>query len=104
MIESFQYMTARQSGGDDHGVFKYLSQTEYEKIRTHPLIQTITYNRIIADSVDNEEFLKRHVEMYQMDAQARKDGFISLPEENAPVRENDIAMDTNSLDLLGISH
>lgn len=68
------------------------------------MIQTITYNRIIADSVDNEEFLKRHVEMYQMDAQARKDGFIDLPEENAPVRKNDIAMDTDSLDLLGIPH
>lgn len=103
-IESFQYMTARQAGGDAHGSFKYLSQAEYEKLKTHPLIKDISYNRIISDSVDNSEFLKRHVELYQMDEVGRKISFIHLPKDQVPKKADDIAMDTNSLDLLGVPH
>ncbi|MDO4555094.1 MAG: ABC transporter permease [Lachnospiraceae bacterium] len=104
LIDSFQYMTARQAGGDGHGAFKYLTQEEYEKIKSHPLIKKITYNRNVADSVDNPAFLKRHVELYQMDEAARESSFINLPDSQIPKKADDIAMDTKSLDLLGIPH
>src|SRR6056297_3815725 len=75
MIESFQNQTLRQSGGDGHAVLKYITDDQYNNIKDHPLIKEISYNKIISDSVDNTEFLKRPVEMYYMDEIGMKLGF-----------------------------
>ena len=104
MIESFQNQTMRQAGGDGHAVLKYINDEEYKKMKDHPLIKEISYNKIVADSVDNIEFLKRRVEMYYMDKTAMKLGFCEPTTGNAPVKENEIITDTKTLDLLGVPH
>jgi len=104
MLENFQNETIRQSGGAGHAVLKYITDDEYNKIKNHPLISEISYNKIIADSVDNPEFLKRKVEMYYMDNTAMKLGFCEPTTGNVPTQENEIIADTKTLDLLGVAH
>ncbi|MTI48940.1 MAG: ABC transporter permease [Firmicutes bacterium] len=104
IIESFQNQTIRQAGGDGHAVLKYITDEQYNNMKNHSLIDEISYNRLIASSVDNEEFLKRHVEMYYMDKTARKLGFCEPTVGKAPLQENEIITDTRTLDLLGIPH
>jgi len=104
MIESFQNQTLRQSGGDGHAVLKYITDDQYNNIKDHPLIKEISYNKIISESVDNPEFLKRPVEMYYMDETGMKLGFAEPATGNIPIKEKEIITDTKTLDLLGIPH
>lgn len=102
IIESIQQQTVKQVGGDGHIALKYLSEEQYQAVKNHPLIEKISYNKIIADSVDNIEFLKRRVEIYQMDTVGMELGFCTPTSGNAPISVNEIAMDTQSLHLLGV--
>lgn len=104
MIESFQDQTLRQSGSDGHAVLKYITDDQYSDIKDHPLIKKISYNRIIADSVDNSELLKRPVEMYYMNETGMELGFSQPTTGKVPVKEKEIITDTKTLDLLGVPH
>ncbi|WDV46615.1 FtsX-like permease family protein [Clostridiaceae bacterium M8S5] len=102
--DSFQYQTIRQAGGDGHGALKYINDEQYNNIKNHKLINKISYNKIVADSVDSTEFLKRHVEMYYMDDVAMELGFCEPTAGSKPIKENEIITDTKTLDLLGVPH
>lgn len=102
MKDTFEYNAKKMVGGDGMAVLKYVTDEQYEQIRNHPLIEEISYNKIVADSVDNSEFLKRHVELYFMDETAIKLSFIELDEGRFPEAENEICMDSKSLALLGV--
>lgn len=104
MMESMQQQTMRQSGGDGHIAFKYLTEEQYQKLSSHKLIKEASYNKIIADSVTSPEFLKRRLEMYYMDDIAMRLGFCTPTTGNPPLLANEIAMDTLSLDLLSVPH
>ncbi len=104
MVETIQQQTLRQVGGDGHVVLKYITDEQFEKIENHPLINEISYNKIIADSVDNHEFLKRRAEMYYMDSVGMKLGFCEPTVGSPPKTEKEIITDTSTLDLLGIPH
>lgn len=104
MMESIRMQTLRQSGGDGHIVLKYLSEDQYQKLKTHKLVKEASYSKIIAYAVTNPELLKRRMEMYYMDEIAMRLGFCTLTTGKAPVLVNEIAMDTQSLDLLGVPH
>lgn len=102
MVQSIQQQTVRQAGGDGHIVLKYITQEQYEAVRTHQLIDKISYNKIIADSVNNTEFLKRPVEMYYMDKTGQELGFCEPTTGSAPSAEKEIAADAMTLELLGV--
>lgn len=102
IIENFQRQTMRQAGGDGMGVLKYIDDEIYERVKDHELIEEISYNRILSDSVDNEELLKRHGEFYYMDDTAMKLGFCEPTAGRKPQAENEIIMDTKAMQLLGV--
>lgn len=102
LVENFQRQTMRQAGGDGMAVLKYISDQEYEQVKGHPLIEEISYNRILCDDVLNEELLKRHGEFYYMDDVGIKLGFCEPVGGHKPVAENEIMMDTETLRLLGV--
>lgn len=104
MVESIQRETIRQAGGDGHLSLKYLNQQQYENIKDHPLIDRISYNLIASDSVDNPEFLKRHVEMYYMDETGMDLGFCRPTTGRAAQAADEVVCDTKTLDLLGVPH
>lgn len=102
MIENMQKQTMRQAGGDGMGVLKYITDEEYEKVKGHELIEEISYNRILCDSVENEELLKRRGEFYYMDDVAMRLGFCEPTGGHKPEAENEIMMDTRAIQLFGI--
>lgn len=101
-VYTFQRQTARQSGGDAHGVFKELTQEEYEKLKAHPLIKESMPCRLVADYVRNPEFLKRHAEAWYYPEEAYPHCFIDIIEGKAPKAADEILLDETSLELLGL--
>ena len=102
LVENIQRQTMRQAGGDGMGVLKYLTDEQYEKVKDHQLIKEISYNRILCDSVDNEELLKRRGELYFLDDTAIKLGFCEPSQGHRPQLANEIMMDTKAIKMLGV--
>jgi putative ABC transport system permease protein len=101
--ESFQNQTMRQTGGSAHAVAKYITDEQFNAIKDHPLIKEIGYNQMIT-TADNQEFLKRHVEMWYEDATGAKLRFNTPTTGGMPQQADEIITDTMTLDLLGIPH
>jgi len=101
-IESIQQATMRQAGGDGHAVLKYITDEDFARVKDHELIKEIAYNRILSDGVENEEFLKRHAELWYMDDAGLRLGFCEPTDGHKPVAENEIITDTKTLSLLGV--
>ncbi len=102
LIENIQRQTMRQAGGDGMASLKYVTDEQYEQVKDHPLIKEISYNRLLSSSVDNEELLKRHGELYYMDETGIRLGFCEPVEGTVPQAEDDLMMDTKTAKLLGV--
>lgn len=101
-VESLQRATMRQSGGDGHAILKYITDEEFESVKDHKSIDRIAYNRILCDGIENQEFIKRHVEFWYYDEVGFDLGFIELKEGSLPQKENEVIADSMTLQLLGI--
>ena len=92
------------SGGDGHARLINMNEVEYDTISKHPLIQEIAYSRKLADSVDNEALSKQTTLFQYYDDIGLQYLSIEPTSGHRPVAENEIIMDTNTLDLLGVPH
>lgn len=102
MIENMQQQTMRQAGGDGMLLFKYITDEQFNDIKDHPLIDRISYNRIICDEVISDALLKRHAEIYYMNDVGMELGFCTPDHGSKPEKENEIIMDTKAMKMLGI--
>lgn len=102
IIENIQKQTMRQAGGDGMLFFKYITDEEYNNIKDHELIDKISYNRIICDSVESDALLKRHAEIYYMNDVGMELGFCVPTHGHKPEAENEIIMDTKAMKMLGL--
>lgn len=104
MIKSIEYSTTRQVGTSSHGGFKYITTEEYEILKDHKDIKE--YGITIPVSIaENPELAKRQVEINYVDENSAKYRFIlPLLEGNMPKEENEIILDTITLDMLGLSY
>lgn len=98
---TLQMQTARQSGSDAHGVFKDLTQEQYDTLKTHPLIKESMRCILAADYVRNAEFLKRHMEIWYYPEQAFPRSFIEIIKGKRPEKADEILLDETSMELLG---
>ena len=92
----------RQVGGYSHGGFKYLTQEQFDELKTDERIKEYSLRRFVGMPYE-EPFQKTHVEVSYCDANAAKWMYLNpvegrLPEENT----NEAATDTRVLSLLGI--
>lgn len=101
-IESFQYATMRQSGGDSHGVIKNVTREQYEKLSAHPLVKESAPNMLVAETIKNPEFLKRHVEAWYYPDYHYEHCFVKVIDGEIPREPNEILMDEVSMGLLGL--
>lgn len=101
LVENFQKQTMRQAGGDGMAVIKYITDEQFDTIKKHKLIKELSYNRILCDSVDNEELLKRRGEFYYMDDTALKLGFCEPTTGRKPEKANELILDTKAIKMLG---
>lgn len=102
MAESTRRADMILSGGDGHARFINLDTTEYDRLRTHPLIEEMAYCRKLADHVDNEALSKRETIFWYYDEPGMEDQFVNPTNGRKPVKENEIIADTKTLELLGV--
>ena len=102
LVESIQRAAMVMSGGDGHAAIKYVTDEEYEKISSHPLVQEAAYCRMLSDSVDNKALVKRHTEFWYYDDVGLKFGFAEPTGGRKPLAENEVISDTKTLELLGV--
>lgn len=97
MGENIQEQTMRQAGGDGMAYLKYITDEQFEAVKDHPLIDRISYNRIICESVEGDALLKRHAEIYYMNDVGMELGFCVPTHGRKPEKENEIIMDTRAM-------
>lgn len=101
-VENFQQQTMRQSGGDSHGVIKDITMEEYEALKDHPLIKESAACEVLADSVANPEFLKRHVELWYVPEYHYPHRYLEIEEGRAPEKADEVLVDEVTIELLGL--
>ncbi|MDO5398181.1 MAG: ABC transporter permease [bacterium] len=102
IVENIQRQTMRQAGGDGMLVLKYLTDEQFNAVKDHELIDRISYNRVICDSVESDALLKRHAEIYYMNDVGMELGFCTPTHGHKPEAENEIIMDTHAMKMLGL--
>lgn len=90
------------SGGDGHARITGLSESEYARIGAHPRVREIGCSRKLADSVDNAALSKRNTLFVYCDGTARRYLSVEPSAGRAPVEENEVIMDTETLERLGV--
>lgn len=101
-VENFQRATMRQAGGDSHGVIKSISPEQYDVLSQDPLIVESAPCMMMAESVKNPEFLKRHMELWYMPEYHYPHCFVEIIDGKAPEKADEILLDEVSLGLLGM--
>ncbi|UTC63044.1 hypothetical protein E4O05_03880 [Treponema sp. OMZ 787] len=100
---TYQNHSFRQIGSYAHGSFKNINESQITSILKHPKIKdfgVVSTIGIIQDGV----FLKNNAEVKYMDENMAKWSFC-LPEKGfLPQKINEIALDTKTLDMLGVPH
>lgn len=102
-VENFQRQTMRQSGSDCHGVIKNITMEQYDKLSKDPSIMESANCILVAYGVENEAFLKRHLEAWYYPQYHYKHCFIDIIDGRAPEAADEILMDDVSMDLLGLA-
>ena len=102
MNHSFQQANFRQAGGYSHGTFKYLTEEQFNELKTDSLVKEYGL-RIFAGMPLDAPFNKSHAEISYCDENSAKWIFAApkvgrLPQE----RTNEAATDTTILKLLGV--
>lgn len=100
--EGFQQANFRQVGGFSHGGFKYLTEEQFEKLKSDSLIDQWGERRFLGMPTD-VPFNKSHVEVSYTDANEAQWMYCD-PEEGSLPREgtDQAATDTRVLELLGV--
>lgn len=90
-------------GSDFHGSFKYLTPQEAEQLTKHPAIREYGQSVSVGEIVD-EQLKGYSVELKQINQQIVNHGFIKFQAGGLPKTEQDIVLNTWTLDLLNIPH
>ena len=99
---TYQESNFRQAGGYNHGTFKRLTEEQYNKLRTDPLIKAYGLHRSLGVAVD-DCFSKTAVELHHYDSNAAQWGYCQPAEGRLPAEgTNEAATDLYVLQLMGI--
>lgn len=100
--DGFQQSNFRQVGGWSHGGFKYLTEEQFQELKTDPLIQEWGVRRFVGMPFQ-EPFNKSHVEVGYSDAVQAHWMYCDPKEGNLPKEGTDeAATDRKVLELLGV--
>ena len=103
LIKSLETATCYQVGTYTHAGFKYLTQEEYDKLKTDTKIYDLSYN-IILGEVINEELSEDYTEVRYTEPLCAKQSY-SYPETGTlPQKYEEVATCTAVLDAFGVPH
>ena len=98
---SYETYNFRQAGGYSDGSFKDLSREQADKIAAHKGIKAWG-ERIVCGFSSSDVFSKVAAEVSYMDKNCSKWSYATPTTGKEPQKENEIAMDTTALRLLGV--
>ena len=98
---SYETYNFRQAGGYSDGSFKDLSREQADKIAAHNGIKA-SGERIVCGISSSDVFSKVAAEVSYMDKNCTKWSYATPTTGKQPQKENEIAMDTTALRLLGV--
>ena len=98
---SYETYNFRQAGGYSDGNFKDLSREQADKIAAHKGIKA-SGERIVCGFSSSDVFSKVAAEVSYMDKNCTKWSYATPTTGKEPQKENEIAMDTTALKLLGV--
>lgn len=99
--QSMQLAQMKTAGSDFHGSYKYLNPEETDTLLSHPSIKEYGKATLVGEAV-NDVFSNHRIEVNYVDESIVRHSFIKFIEGNLPTDENEIVMNTWSLDLLGV--
>lgn len=103
MVKNIQEMNFQQAGYNSHLTFSSLTDAEMEQITAHEAVKDWGKS-IVIGVAENEELAGRQVEIRYANENYAVSTF-SLPTVgNLPVNENEIALDTITLDKMGLPY
>lgn len=94
----------RTMGSDGHVAIKYIDDNIYNELKNDPSIKKISYGMVIADKIGNPELEERQIETWYMDKIGLEFANCVPTVGEIPVAENEILIDTKTLDALGLPH
>lgn len=98
---SYETYTFRQIGGYSHGTFKDVNDAQIQKLSRNSRIKEAG-ERIVVGTMTDGSFAKVPAELSFMDDNCAKWSYIEFASGRAPASEQEIAMDTEALRLLGV--
>ena len=98
---SYETYNFRQAGGYSDGIFKDLSREQADKIAAHKGIKA-SGERIVCGFSSSDVFSKVAAEVSYMDKNCTRWSYAAPSTGKEPQKENEIAMDTAALRLLGV--
>lgn len=101
IIKKQQEATMRQVGGTSHAGYKYLTQAEYDIVRTDEKLKEVSYRIVVGDAV-NEELIKLRTEISYYEELDAKMSFCYPEEGEMPRKKDEIVMSDLTLDALGL--
>lgn len=103
IVQNLQDMNFQQAGYNSHLSSGTLTDEEMDKITSHEAVRDFGKS-IVIGIAENEELTGRQVEIRYADESYASSAF-SMPSVGAlPVRGNEIALDTITLDKMGLPH
>ena len=103
MVQNLQDMNFQQAGYNTHLSSGIMTDEEAEKITAHEAVKDFGKS-IVIGIAENEELTGRQVEIRYADENYVRSSF-SYPDVGImPVKENEIALDTITLDKMGLPH
>ena len=94
----------RTMGSDGHVAIKYIDDNIYNELKNDSSIKKISYGMVIADKIGNPELEERQIETWYMDKIGLEFANCVPTVGEIPVAENEILIDTKTLDALGLPH
>lgn len=99
---SYQTYQFRQLGGYNHGTFKSVNEEQLAAISAHPNVKEAGVRTVIG-FLATDSFAKIPAEISYMDANTTKWCYALPTTGHMPEKDNEIAMDTEALRLLGVT-
>ena len=103
MVQNLRDMNFQQAGYNSHLSSGTLTDEEMEKIIAHESVRDFGKS-IVIGIAENEELAGRQVEIRYGDENYAASAFSRPTAGTLPVRENEIALDTITLDKMGLPH
>ena len=103
MVENLRNMNFQQAGYNSHLSSGIMTDADVEKITTHEAVRDFGKS-IVVGIAENKELTGRQVEIRYADENYARSSFSYPTEGTMPVQENEIALDTITLDKMGLPY